>query len=243
MTSGVPGAPALSGSTRVVPLHVARNRAQDQDFQAPEGYRAAWQDDRLNPKRAEGTLEGWGRMKLVWTDTVPRRLVDQTSGRDMTGEIALVYPFTSFQTQSRELGQVTFATRNGQQVKRILRKPGAPSAAELAKRAAPVVATRSAPVEAAKPKTVLRAKPAAPKGETLAGKRYVQVGMFGVPANAQAASQRLKRAGLPVRIGKLTKGGTTYRMVLSGPYGDDATAQRALSAARKAGFRDAYLRK
>lgn len=40
-----------------------------------EGYRPAWDDDRLNPQRAARTVGGEQQMQMVWTDTVPRRLV------------------------------------------------------------------------------------------------------------------------------------------------------------------------
>ncbi|MEP4198596.1 MAG: SPOR domain-containing protein [Aliishimia sp.] len=246
ISPATPLAQGTEGEMRVVPSNVARRRASNEAFKLPAGYRAAWEDDRLNPKRAEGTLQGWGQMNLVWSNTVPRRLIDSSSGRDVTGDVALVYPFTDVETQQDELGEVTFASRNGQKVKRILRKPGAPTVAELAARPSPVVASRSTP--AAAPKAAVRAKPKAPvakarQGETLAGKRYVQVGTFGVPANAQATASKLKRFGLPVRIGKVTRGDKTYRLVLSGPFVDDETAERALRAARKAGFPDAYLRR
>lgn len=41
----------------------------------PEGYRNAWDDDRLNPNRAQRTGAGEAQMQQVWTNTVPRRLV------------------------------------------------------------------------------------------------------------------------------------------------------------------------
>ena len=42
----------------------------------PRGYRPAWDDDRLNSRRAEQTLRGRASMREIWTDTVPRRLID-----------------------------------------------------------------------------------------------------------------------------------------------------------------------
>lgn len=39
----------------------------------PAGYRAAWDDGRLNPYRGLGTAAGEQQMQQVWTDTVPRR--------------------------------------------------------------------------------------------------------------------------------------------------------------------------
>lgn len=41
----------------------------------PAGYRAAWDDGRMNPYRGLGTASGQRQMEQVWTNTVPRRLV------------------------------------------------------------------------------------------------------------------------------------------------------------------------
>jgi hypothetical protein len=43
----------------------------------PEGYRPAWEDGRLNPHRGPRTIQGEVDQSLVWTNTVPRRLVSQ----------------------------------------------------------------------------------------------------------------------------------------------------------------------
>ena len=41
----------------------------------PKGYELAWKDDRLNPWRGIGTDQGWADQDMVWTRTVPARLV------------------------------------------------------------------------------------------------------------------------------------------------------------------------
>ncbi|WP_192931132.1 SPOR domain-containing protein [Gemmobacter serpentinus] len=74
------------------------------------------------------------------------------------------------------------------------------------------------------------------------GGYYVQVGTFGVPANAEGAKARLRAAGLPVGSAKAVKGGKALQMVMAGPFADAGSAQSALSMARSAGFGDAYIR-
>jgi hypothetical protein len=41
----------------------------------PRGYEPAWTDGRLNPYRGIRTETGEAEMRMIWTDTVPRRLV------------------------------------------------------------------------------------------------------------------------------------------------------------------------
>jgi hypothetical protein len=52
----------------------------------PSGYRAAWDDGRLNPYRGLGSAGGQRQMEAVWTNTTPRRLV----GSEPRGFRALV---------------------------------------------------------------------------------------------------------------------------------------------------------
>lgn len=74
--------------------------------------------------------------------------------------------------------------------------------------------------------------------QVASGLKYIQVGAFGDPANAQGATARLQAAGLPVAISR-SRG---LQVVLAGPFGSASDAQRALSAARGAGFGDAFVR-
>ncbi|PYE85628.1 SPOR domain-containing protein [Pseudoroseicyclus aestuarii] len=69
--------------------------------------------------------------------------------------------------------------------------------------------------------------------------RYVQIGTYGVPANASHAAARLRDMGLPVTMGRL---GTRYDVVLAGPFTQAEALHRALSAARAAGYGDAFIR-
>ncbi|WP_299296493.1 SPOR domain-containing protein [uncultured Tateyamaria sp.] len=220
--------------TRVVPRQVFDARQPDNAYRVPKGYRPVWEDDRLNPRRAEQSLAGVARTRLIWTNTVPRRLIDRETGRDVTTTVALVYPYTDTATQQRELGTVTLVQRDGVLGKRIVRNK--------AKARQPTVSTRSAPAPVVK--APVRAKPkvaAKPAPKAVTKGRYVQVGTFGQPANAQAAAQRIIRAGLPARIGKVTRGGKTYQVVVAGPFAQ-ADLGRALARSRSAGFGDAFVR-
>jgi hypothetical protein len=72
----------------------------------------------------------------------------------------------------------------------------------------------------------------------MSGKRFVQVGSFGVPSNAAGAKARLRALGLPVATGR--SGGLT--VVYAGPFAAPSALQNALAMARGAGFTDALLR-
>lgn len=74
------------------------------------------------------------------------------------------------------------------------------------------------------------------------GHRYVQVGTFADPANADRTAARLQAMGLPVGFGNVSRGGTQLRVVAAGPFGDAAALAAALRAVRGAGFGDAFTR-
>lgn len=216
----------VTQNTRVLPRQVYDKRLQERGADVvPEGYAPVWTDDRLNPRRAEQSLGGIARSRLIWTNTVPRRLVDQTTGKDVTAEVALVYPYTDVSTQQRDLGTVTLVRRDGKLMKRIQRNR---------------TKTRT---QTAPPKPVAQTRAAPKPAPQVAAKgRYVQVGTFGVPSNAQQTAQRLARAGLPARIGTLTRGGKSYRVVLAGPFDTANALNSGLLAARSLGFADAFVR-
>lgn len=207
-----------AGSGRIVPKHVYLERLGERDLKVPKGYAPVWGDDRLNLRRAEQTREGYAKTQLVWTSTVPRRLIDRASGQDVTAKVPLVYPYTDFQKQSREYGKVALVKRNGKLMKRVER--------------------------AAQAKTRIKPRQTETKVAAKVTKgRYVQVGAFGEATNARAVAQRLKAAGLPARIGKVTRKGKTLQLVVAGPYADHSSAAKALRQAKSRGFPDAFLRK
>lgn len=67
---------AIAPTARVLPRHVyEENLLSQEGVRVPKGYRPVWEDDRLNARRAEQTLAGKRQMEMVWTQTVPRKLV------------------------------------------------------------------------------------------------------------------------------------------------------------------------
>ena len=226
----VPSAPpvkAVSARTPIVPKHVAINRQNTTNVKVPHGYKKVWEDDRLNPHRAEQTLNGRADMLLIWTQTVPRRLVNKATGEDVTAKVPLIYPYLDIETQRRKLGVVKIVERDGQVVKRVIRYRNAAPVHRDARpvKAKPVYSSRSASAT-----------------QTTSKAGYVQVGVFGSPANAQRAAREISGMGLPARISKQTRGGKTYHSVQAGPIAG-GSVQSAVSQLRRAGYGDAYLRR
>ena len=213
---------SVSPNAIIVPRHVYEQQQATRVTQpVPNGYRQAWQDDRLNSRRQHQTLAGKAQMDLIWTKTVPRRLIARSTGRDVTRSFpGLRYPYTSAAQQNAawSQGQRVVSTQ-GQAPRRVQQ-------AQVVRKQARVSTRTSTP-----------RKPAA-----VAGKRYVQVGTFGVESNARNTANRIQRMGLPVRIGKFSRNGKVMRIVLAGPFGSAANTGGALQAVRSAGFRDAFAR-
>lgn len=82
-TSTARPAQAVTKNTRVAPRHVYEKQLAGQNgIHVPRGYKAAWSDDRLSRTRQHQTLAGKGKMDLIWTQTVPRRLIKVNLPRD-----------------------------------------------------------------------------------------------------------------------------------------------------------------
>ena len=160
----------------------------------PNGYKLAWNDGRLSTTRGSQSAAGDAAMRLVWTDDTPRRLIDRSSGKDVTMDFAyLDYPFTSLADQ--QAGTVRLSAMNAP-------KPAAP------------------PVSG----------------------RFVQVGSFGVAANAAKAAAGLQAAGLQVQMSSMTRNGKTLQIVLAGPFDTAAALSAGLAKTRASGFADAFAR-
>ena len=61
---------------RIVPKHVYDKNRQEVIATVPKGYKPAWEDDRLNPHRAHMTRQGYRATQQVWSNTVPRVLLN-----------------------------------------------------------------------------------------------------------------------------------------------------------------------
>lgn len=105
----------------------------------------------------------------------------------------------------------------------LTRAPAKPTGTTVRKTSATTLSTSTAPVETT-------------------GRYLVQVGSFGVPANAQRTRERLVALGLPVTGGKGSIKGQPVQVVYAGPFAGVEAARAALRAVRGAGFGDAFLR-
>jgi len=160
------------------------------EIYVPDGYKLAWQDDRLNPNRAKGTASGQAQQDQVWTRDIPAKLVSPDTRATRT-------QLASNDTVRSSVKRKVYAT-----------------SASNASRG--VKAT--------------------------AGRMYVQVGTFGDAGNTARSVKRLQGLGLPVAKTRINSKGRNLQIVMAGPFADAGSAKAALSAARRAGFGDAFIR-
>ena len=188
------------------------------NVQIPAGYRHVWSDDRLNQLRAQVTAAGNAQTDLVWTRTVPRRLIDTKTRSDVTKLFArLRYPYTNLRAQDAADYNTRISTKS-------IKTP------------VPKKVVRQAPKKA-----VVKAAPRKPAAAAVNGK-YVQIGTFGSPANVQKNVNRLKASGMPVRVANVTRKGKKLQIVLAGPFTSSSSTSNALRALRGAGYSDAFVR-
>lgn len=108
-------------------------------------------------------------------------------------------------------------------------------------------AARQAPKATLPAQTAPRVKTPAPQnsGRDMipAGARFVQVGIYGDPANASRAAAQIVKMGLPVVESHTTTQGKPARIIMAGPFNGREPVVVALNQLRNAGFRDAYARR
>ncbi len=211
------------GTAAGQPVQVARAQ-----YTMPDGYKSLLTEGNTQARRGVGTPQGQAQMDLIWTQTTPRRLIDATTGRDMTAALPQVqYPYTTTSTRSYV---ASAAGSNKPRKKR-----------PIADEASPLNMTNIEDVSAFAPGAVPAAVTAPVATVNVAAShRFVQVATFGVPANASRTMQRFNTSGLPTVSRPITRGGKTYAIVMLGPFQDDATLKAALVHARGAGFSDAF---
>ncbi|MFV1491872.1 SPOR domain-containing protein [Phaeobacter sp. JH18-32] len=227
----------LDPNTRVVPKHVYQERSLSRGLVVPQGYRRAWEDDRLNPRRAEMSLGGVlaaandgvpaGYVRVIhqdrynpnrgpqtgaiWTRTVPREGIRGPVDRSVVK--LLQRQLAGDASTSVGTDEETLVTR---------------------------LSTRSAPSGDATSARAASASMAKPQSSPAT--RYVRAATLADVSQADAVAQRLRQKGLPVRLGRVNRNGQSLQVVLAGPFVGEA-AQAALSTVRAAGFSGARLSK
>ncbi|MFC3060411.1 SPOR domain-containing protein [Paenirhodobacter populi] len=93
--------------------------------------------------------------------------------------------------------------------------------------------------DAAAPQAAREAPEKAP-AESAAPGHYVQLGLFGVEANARQAAEALARSDTPGELRKQVSGRKTYWSVVAGPVKTSAEQDLLLKKIRGLGYADAY---
>lgn len=196
----------------------ATKSAKYPEITPPPGYKLAWKDDRLNPNRGKQSVDGFLAMDEIWTRTTPAELREDSTVKRKPVTIVVR---RKDGTQTAHDGYVV-SSKGGQTV-----EFANPAKAGKVAKSSKAVAPEAAPAAAA------------PKAKAAAGGYLVQVGTFGVAANAEGTAGRLKGMGLPVARARIKGGALT--VVYAGPFGSASDAKAALAAARGAGFPDARI--
>ena len=211
--------PEVSG-TAVAPKPLATTaltvRGKIGPTEVPEGYRNAWEDDRLNIYSGLQAAEGLSAAGQLWSQDVPSEIIVQGANTKPQAHIGhLVYPFTDIKQQKMFLegkGNYVLEPENNGAIRLVPRN--------------------AAVTDDSGSRTALQS--------SNSGGVLVQVATFGVSANAAQTKSRLVAMGLPVQMRRITRAGKIYHVILTGPFDDARKVQMALAAVRQAGFDDAF---
>ncbi len=201
---------AITAKTRIVPKHVAINRLNTTNVVVPQGYRRVWNDDRLNARRAEQNLEGRAQMLGIWTNTLPRDLLQSAQGRDNEIGTPVIYKAEPVGSADLSIGDVVVVDVAGNRKTQTVTRSSVSGT--------PVLASRSAPKDPS------------------ASQRFVLVGRHRDPGAAQAKARRIAKLGMPSRIGTRRTGISKTRSVQAGPFAEGEALRNAISALQQAGF-------
>ncbi|MCC6006740.1 MAG: SPOR domain-containing protein [Rhodobacteraceae bacterium] len=211
----------------------------------PAGYVALNAAGQPNPASGRGTAAGDAATDLVWTRTVPRRLIERSTGRDVTMVYqGVTYPALPGTMQPQRSGGPAAAV--GSSTPRMVVPPQpvrvvGDSGATAQPTRVVAASTRAAPAASVTMSSRSPDPSAAPRAATANSGSLVQVATFGEPANATRTRARFEAAGMPVQTRNLSRGGRALQIVYLGPFADESQLNAALRAARGAGFRDAFV--
>lgn len=97
--AGDTGRKRVTGQTRIAPKR-AYEKGASVHVPVPDGYEPAFKDGRHSRTRAHQTLDGRRKMLLIWSNTVPRKLIDQYTGEEVGAYFPeLKYPYRSMKEQ------------------------------------------------------------------------------------------------------------------------------------------------
>ncbi|MFQ5437718.1 MAG: SPOR domain-containing protein [Paracoccaceae bacterium] len=210
----------------------------------PNGYKSLLSEDALATRRGVGTPQGQAAMDLLWTQTMPRRLIDVTTGRDMTAELPqIAYPYTNvFKTTSNAIPAGYGTAPIGKRIRHKVRPQDEASPVNMSslKEVAAIKDVSALATDVATRRDRDGARPTATLPHP-ASHRFVQVATFGVAANATRTLARFGENGLPTSKRPISRKGRKLEIVLLGPFQDQRLLNEALAQARDAGFADAFL--
>ena len=132
--AGDSGRTHVTGKTVVAPKR-AYERGASVDVPVPNGYEPAFKDGRHSRTRAHQTLDGRRKMLLIWSNTVPRKLIDQYTGEEVGRYFPeLKYPYRSMKEQRAAMTSTrSEAPRAAPKKLRRVAKPSTPASHRFVK--------------------------------------------------------------------------------------------------------------